>query len=206
MSHLLKIDTSLRHDGSRSRQLTAHFAQQWSAAHPGGIVTTRDLALDPVPQLDETAYTALFVGADERTPAQQSAWDLGDAYVAEVLAADTVVVGLPMYNFGPPTAFLAWMDRIVTPDRTMGKLGDKKFVFAMASGGGYGAGTPREGWDHREGWLRHSMAALGVTDPAFVSVELTMARESPAMIGLDLGGVADQSLADGLRAVGELAA
>ncbi|WP_261557626.1 FMN-dependent NADH-azoreductase [Frankia tisae] len=206
MSHLLHLDSSLRTQGSRSRTLSAYFAQQWRAAHPGGTVTYRDLVADEIPHLDETAYTSLFVPPADRTPEQVAARVYGEALIDELVAADTVVIGLPLYNFGPPSRFMAWLDRVISPDRTMGRLGDKRFVFVMASGGGYGPGTPRHGWDHREPWLRHAFEPLGVTDPAFITVELTLARESPAMIPLDLGADADRSLADGMRAIDTLAA
>ena len=94
-------------------------------------------------------------------------------------------------------------DRIVAPG-TMGKLGDKEFVVVTARGGGYQPGTPRHGWDHREPWLRHALSTLGVTDAVFVDTELTLARESPAMIPLDLGAAEDQSLADALAAIDAL--
>jgi FMN-dependent NADH-azoreductase len=206
MNHLLHLDTSLRTDGSRSRRLSAHFAGQWRAAHPDGTVTYRDLAADPIPHLDEAAFTSVFVPPADRTAGQAAARDLGDAIIDELLAADTIVVGLPLYNYGPPTTFMVWLDRIISPDRTMGKLGDKRFVFVMASGGGYAPGTPRHGWDHREPWLRHALEPLGVTDPVFVTAELTLARESPAMIPLDLGAAEDLSLAEALAAIDALAA
>lgn len=76
-----------------------------------------------------------------------------------------------------------------------GTLGDKKLVLTLASGGGYGEGTPRHGWDHREPWLRHAFQQLALTDIVIVRAELTLARESPAMIPLDLGDAEDQSLA-----------
>lgn len=206
MSHLLHLDSSLRTEESRSRRLSAHFARQWLAAHPGGTVTYRDLAADPIPHLDEAAYTSVFVPPAARTPIQAAARKFGDVFIDEVLAADTVVAGLPLYNYGPPSTFLAWFDRIISPDRTMGRLGDKRFVFVMASGGGYAPGTPRHGWDHREPWIRHALEPLGVTDPAFVTAELTLARVSPAMIPLDLGAAEDQSLAGALAAIDALAA
>ncbi|MBT0770726.1 NAD(P)H-dependent oxidoreductase [Kineosporia sp. J2-2] len=206
MSNLLHLDASLRRDGSRSRMLSARFAQKWLAARPDGTVTYRDLAADPVPHLDEASYTTLFAEPAERTAEQAERWAFGDVFVQELLAADSVVIGLPLYNFGPPSSFMSWLDRIVTPDRTLGRLGDKQFVFALASGGGYGPGTPRHGWDHREPWLRHVFDALGVTDPVFVTAELTLARESPMMIPLDLGEASDQSLADALSTIDRLAA
>ena len=206
MSHLLHLDSSLRTEGSRSRRLSAHFTRQWLAAHPDGVVTYRDLAADPIPHLDEAAFTSAFVPPAERTPAQAAARAYGDMFIDEVLAADTVVVGLPLYNYGPPSTFLAWVDRIISPDRTMGRLGDKRFVFTTASGGGYSPGSPRHGWDHREPWLRHALQPLGITDPVFVNAELTLARESPAMIPLDLGAAEDASLAAAFSAIDALTA
>lgn len=186
--------------------LSEHFAQQWRAAHPDGTVTYRDLAADPIPHLDEHAFTSVFVPPADRTPEQVAARVLGDAFIDEVVAADTIVIGLPLYNFGPPSTFMVWLDRIISPDRTMGRLGDKQVVFVTARGGGYGPGTPRHGWDHREPWLRHALEPLGITDPTFVGVELTLARESPAMIPLDLGAAEDQSVAEALSAIDALVA
>jgi FMN-dependent NADH-azoreductase len=203
MSHLLHIDSSLRTEGSRSRQLSAHYAERWRAQHPDGIVTYRDLAADPIPHLDHVAFSARFVPAADHTPAQAAASAVTEALVDEVLAADTVLIGMPLYNFGPPSTFKAWFDRIVS-ERTGGKLGDKEFVVVTARGGGYQPGTPRHGWDHREPWLRHALSTLGVSDAVFVDAELTLARESPAMIPLDLGAAEDQSLAAALAAIDAL--
>src|SRR5208282_4868309 len=196
MSHLLHLDSSLRTEGSRSRLLSARYAERWRAKHPGGTVTYRDLAANPVPHLDHVAFSAAFVAASDHTPGQVAARALADTLIDEVMAADTILIGLPLYNFGPPSTFKAWLDRIVSPDRTMGKLGAKEFVVVTARGGGYGPGTPREGWDHREPWLRHALAPLGVNEVIFIDTELTLARESPAMIPLDLGVAEEKSLAD----------
>ena len=122
------------------------------------------------------------------------------------MAADTILIALPLYNFGPPSTFKAWLDRIVSPERTIGKLGDKEFVVVTARGGGYGPGSPRKGWDHREPWLRHALSPLGVSDIVFIDTELTLARESPAMIPLDLGVAEDKSLAGALAAIDDLLA
>ncbi|MFZ0381340.1 MAG: NAD(P)H-dependent oxidoreductase, partial [Solirubrobacteraceae bacterium] len=86
--HLLHIDSSLRTDGSRSRKLSAYYVDTWRAAHPDGTVTYRDLAADPLPHLDEAAFTANFVPAEQRTPDQRAARELTDVIVGEVLAAD----------------------------------------------------------------------------------------------------------------------
>jgi FMN-dependent NADH-azoreductase len=203
MSHLLHIDSSLRSEGSRSRQLSAYYAERWRALHPDGVVTYRDLAADPVPHLDHAAFSARFVPAADHTPEQAAASAVTEKLVDEVLAADTILIGMPLYNFGPPSTFKAWFDRIVS-ERTSGKLGGREFVVVTARGGGYQPGTPRHGWDHREPWLRHALTTLGVNDAVFINTELTLARESPAMIPLDLGGAEDQSLADALAAVDAL--
>jgi FMN-dependent NADH-azoreductase len=204
MSHLLHLDSSLRTEGSRSRQLSARYAERWRAKHPGGTVTYRDLAADPVPHLDQAAFFSAFVPPADRTPEQAAARVLSDQLIDEVLAADIILIALPLYNFGPPSTFKAWFDRIVSPDRTIGKLGDKEFVVVTARGGGYAPGTPREGWDHREPWLRHAFSPLGVSDIVFVNTELTLARESPAMIPLDLGVAEDKSMAEALASIDAL--
>jgi FMN-dependent NADH-azoreductase len=203
MSHLLHIDSSLRTEGSRSRRLSAHFAERWQAAHPDGTITYRDLAADPIPHLDHVAFSARFAAPADHTPEQAAAFALSNELIDEVLAADTVLLAMPLYNFGPPSTFKAWFDRIVS-ERTSGKLGDKEFVIVTARGGGYQPGTPRHGWDHREPWLRHALTTVGVSDAVFIDTELTLARESPAMIPLDLGAAEDQSLADALAAIDAL--
>src|SRR6202012_4343947 len=126
MGHLLHLDSSLRADGSRSRQLSARYVDRWRASHPGGTVTYRDLAADPIPHLDLAAFSSAFTPPADRTPDQVAARALGAGRVAERRPPDTVLIGMPLYNFGPPSTFKAWFDRIVSPERTAGRLGDKK--------------------------------------------------------------------------------
>jgi FMN-dependent NADH-azoreductase len=203
MRHLLHIDSSFRTEGSRSRQLSAHFAEHWLTDNPDGIVTYRDLAADPVPHLDDAAFFAQFVPEADRTPEQAAALAVSTELIDGVLAADTVLIGLPLYNFAPPSTFKAWFDRIVS-ERTRGNLADKQFVIVSARGGGYGPGTPREGWDHGEPWLRQALSSIGVDNAIFIAAELTLARVSPAMIPLDLGAAEDKSLSDAFAAIDSL--
>ena len=204
MRHLLHIDSSIRLEGSRSRKLSAHYADRWRVLHPAGSVTYRDLAASPIPHLDATAFFSQFVAPADRTPEQAAARAISEGLIDEVLAADTILIGMPLYNFNVPSTVKAWLDRIVSPERTIGQLGDKEFVVVTARGGGYAPGTPREGWDHREPWLRHALAPLGVEDITFVDAELTLARESPQMIPLELGDAEDQSLAAALARIDAL--
>jgi FMN-dependent NADH-azoreductase len=208
MSTLLHLDSSMRTEHSRSRALSQHFAQAWRAAHHDGTVTYRDLAADPIAHLDHESFTANLTPEHARTPHQRKARALAELLVGEVLAADEIVIGMPLYNFGVPSTVKAWFDRIVVPGLTLGKdgglLGGKTLTVTAARGGGYGPGTPREGWDHREPWLIHAFEQLGLTDVRFIHAELTLARESPAMIPLNLGAAEDQSLADAHAAIDAL--
>ena len=208
MPRLLHVDTSLRTDGSRTRALTLRVAERWRAAHPGGLVQYRDLAAAPAPHVDLDTFTANLAAPDERTPAQRAARARTDELVGEVLAADTIVLGVPLYNFGPPSTLKAWFDHLVVPGVTLGAegglLGGRRLIVVQASGGGYGPGTPRHGWDHREPWLHHAFAQLGLTDVHVVHAELTLARESPAMVPLDLGAAEDASFAAAEQAVDAL--
>ena len=202
MPTLLHLDSSMRTESSRSRALSAHFADAWLKANPGGKVIYRDLAADPVPHLDQTAFTANFVDAADRTPEQREARAFTETLTGELLDADEIVIGMPLYNFGPPSTFKAWVDRIVVPGLTIGLLGGRRVTFTMARGGGYGEGTPRHGWDHRAPWLRHVFTQLGIEDPRFIDAELTLSRENPAMSGLE--PLEDKSIADAYAAIDEI--
>jgi FMN-dependent NADH-azoreductase len=207
MPTLLHLDSSMRHEGSRSRALSAHFAAAWQQANPDGTVIYRDLAAAPIPHLDLTAFSANFVADEDRTAAQREARKLAEALANELLAADEIVIGIPLYNFGPPSTFKAWFDRIVVPGLTVdlesgGLLGGRRLTFTAARGGGYGPGTPREGWDHREPWLHHVFGQLGIDDVRVIQAELTLSRESPRMSGLE--DLEDKSIADAHAAIDEL--
>jgi FMN-dependent NADH-azoreductase len=207
MQTLLQLDSSLRHEGSRSRALSAHFAKAWQGANPDGVVVYRDLAAEPIPHIDETAFTANFLADEDRTPAQRAARTLTETLAGELVAADDIVVGMPLYNFGPPSTFKAWFDRIVVPGLTVdpgngGLLGGRTLTFTMARGGGYGPGTPREGWDHREPWLQHAFSQLGIEDIRFIHSELTLSRDVPQMSGLE--ELEDRSIAEAHAAIDAL--
>jgi FMN-dependent NADH-azoreductase len=208
MKNLLHLDSSMRTEGSRSRKLSAYYAESWLAAHPDGTVTYRDLAAHPIPHIDNEAFTANFIAESDRTPAQVAARTLTETLTGELFAADAIVIGMPLYNFSVPSTLKAWVDRIVAYGLTVGEggglLGGRPVVFASARGGGYSPGTPREGWDHREPWLRHALNGVGLTDLTFIHTELTLAREAPAMAPLDLGGAEDKSLADAYAAIDAL--
>jgi FMN-dependent NADH-azoreductase len=115
MSHLLHIDSSVRGDDSVSRRLTGRAADRVRAAHPGGTVTYRDLGTDPIPHLDAATGLARMVTADQRTAAQGASVALSAELIDEIMQADTVLLGLPLYNFGPPSTVKAWVDHLIAP-------------------------------------------------------------------------------------------
>jgi FMN-dependent NADH-azoreductase len=207
MAHLLHIDSSIQGDGSVSRRLTARAAAAWRAAHPGGTVTYRDLGADPLPHLDAAGGLARNVPPEQHTPEQAASWARTREVVDEVKAADTVLLGLPLYNFGPPSSVKTWVDHLVAPGLSVdhetyaGLLGGREFVVLAARGGGYGEGTPREGWDHAQQWLPHGVSLTGL-EPRFITAELTLAPVRPALA--ELVPVAEESLAAAERAIDEL--
>jgi FMN-dependent NADH-azoreductase len=207
MAHLLHIDSSIQGERSVSRALSARAANAWRTAHPGGTVTYRDLGADPLPHLDSESGTARMVPPEQHTPAQAASWELTKRLVDEVLEADTILLGLPLYNFGPPSTVKSWVDHLVAPglsvDRaTMtGMLGARDLLVLAARGGGYAPGTPREGWDHAEPWLPHALSLTGL-EPRFITAELTLADVNPQMA--ELKPLAAESLAAAEREIDAL--
>lgn len=207
MPHLLHIDSSIQGERSVSRRLTARAARNWVAAHPGGTVTYRDLAAAPLPHFDGNAALAQRTPPDQHTPEQAAAWARTVELVEEIRAADTIVLGLPVYNFGAPSLVKSWVDHLIAPGLSVdpatneGLLGGRDLIVLAARGGGYGPGTPREGWDHAEQWLPHGLHLTGLV-PRFITAELTLADTTPAMAALR--PLAAESLAAAERAVDEL--
>ena len=113
MAHLLHIDSSIRVEGSVTRALSARAAGVWRAAYPGGTVTYRDLGASPVPHLDTRGGLARNIPPEQHTPAQAVSWKLSEQLVDELKQADTILLGLPLCNFGAPSSVKAWVDHVV---------------------------------------------------------------------------------------------
>ncbi len=172
MTHtVLHIDTSARHQGSVTRDLTAKIVEKHSPNH----VIARDLADTPLPQLTEDWVNANFTPQDSRTDAQKDTLALSDKLVNELKAADTIVIGLPMYNFSVPAALKAWIDLVAragvtfryTENGPIGLLEGKKAVIALASGG-VPEGAPV---DFATPYLRHVLSFLGITDVTVIAAD-----------------------------------
>ena len=204
--HLLHIDSSIQGDRSISRRLTARAAERWRAAHPGATVTYRDLSAAPIPHLDSASGTARMVAPDQHTPEQAASYALTEELVGEIRDATTIILGLPLYNFGPPSTVKAWVDHLIAPGLSLdaatheGLLGGRDFLVLAARGGGYSEGAPKQGWDHAEPWLPHGISLTGLV-PRFIAAELTLADVTPAMA--ELKPLAAESLAAAERAIDE---
>jgi FMN-dependent NADH-azoreductase len=207
MAHLLHIDSSVQGDRSISRALTARAAARWHAAHPGSSVTYRDLATDPIPHFGPATNEARSIPPEQHNEAQAASWALLLEIVGEVAEADTILLGLPVYNYGPPSTVKAWVDHLIVPGVSIdaatgeGKLGGRELIVLQARGGGYGEGTPREGWDHAQPWLPHGVSLTGL-EPRFITAELTLADVNPQMA--DLRDLAAASLKAAEAEVDEL--
>ena len=197
MAHLLHIDSSIQGDRSISRALTARAAARWHAAHPGSSVTYRDLAVDPIPHFGPATNEARSIPPEQHNEAQAASWALLLEIVGEVAEADTILLGLPVYNYGPPSTVKAWVDHLIVPGVSIdaatgeGKLGGREMIVLQARGAGYGEGTPREGWDHAQPWLPHGVSLTGL-EPRFITAELTLADTNPQMA--ELRDLAQESL------------
>ena len=148
-----------------------------------------------------------MVAAEQRTPAQDASFTLSAELIDEIKQADTVLLGLPLYNFGPPSTVKAWVDHIIAlglsidAETHTGLLGDTDCIVLASRGGGYGPGTPHEGWDHAQTWLAHALSVTGL-QPRFITAELTTADANPKMAHLK--PLAAESLNNARAAIDQL--
>jgi FMN-dependent NADH-azoreductase len=183
--NVLQINSSARREASHSTRLANRIVQRLRDAAPDATLTVRDLGLKPHPVLDEAALGALFTPPSQHTPEQADRVALDDALIAEIQAADVVVLGVPMYNFGVPASLKNWIDAIARVGVTFrysekgpeGMLKGKKVYVALTRGGKYRDTLA----DTQVPYLKTVFSFLGLTDVAFVYAE-----------GLNLGADAEQ--------------
>lgn len=188
MSNVLVVESSVRQQGSVSRQLVAEFVERWQKAHPEDAVTIRDLAREPVPHLDVELLGGWMKPAAEQSAAEQAALGRSNQLTDELLAADVLVLGAPMYNFAIPSTLKSWLDHVLRAGVTFqytaaGPKGllEGKRAFVLTARGGVYAGGP---FDQQEPYLRQALGFIGITDVTFIHAE-----------GLNMGGdAAEQGL------------
>jgi len=156
---IVHIDSSITGEDSASRAISASIVEQLTAARRDARIVYRDLAAEPLAHLTLDAF------------ADSSVLD-------EFLAADTVVIGAPMYNFSVPSQLKAWIDRILVAGRTFrytdtgpeGLAGGKRVIVALARGGKYDEGSPAAALEHLETYLRGLFNFIGI-EPEFVAAD-----------------------------------
>lgn len=183
MSVLLELRTSIFSTDGESSKLSERFVARWCEKHPGTEVVVRDLATNPVPHLTAERFRAFLTPPDDRTAAQVEHVGASDVLIDELRQADTVVLGLPMYNFGIPSALKAWFDHVAragvtfkyTENGSVGLIGDKP-LYVLAARGGLYRGTER---DFQTGHVRLFFNLLGIRDIRFEYAEgLNISPES----------------------------
>ena len=195
--HILNVISSPRGDQSVSIKLADGIIEQLRAPNPGSTVTTRDLATHPFPHLEAAKLQSLFTPAPDRTPEQREAAKHSDDAIAEIMAADVIVIGAPLYNFSIPSVLKAWIDHLCRAGITFkyvdgkpqGLVTDKKVYVAMSSGGIYSEG-PAAGYDFVAPYLKAVLGFLGMTDVTVVRAE-----------GVSIPGVQEKALEKALDSV-----
>lgn len=170
MASILRIDSSARTEGSVTRDLLDTIE-----AKLDGTVTRRDVGGAAVPQITGTWVASNFTPADERTEEHRATLALSDTLIAEIKAADTLLIGLPIYNFSVPGALKAWIDLVCragvtfkyTDTGPVGLLTGKRAIVAVASGG-VPMGSDS---DFATGYIRHVLGFIGITDVQFVAAD-----------------------------------
>jgi FMN-dependent NADH-azoreductase len=176
MKTLLVINSSVSGLNSVSRVLVEHAVAEFAKANPGARIVPRDVGQAPIPHL--TAETVAGVRGTPQTESEQRARRLSDELIAELRAADTLIIGAPMYNFGVPTGLRAWFDHVLRAGETFsyseagpqGLLAGKRAIVVESRGGIYSEG-PAKVVDFQEPYLRQLLGFIGVTDVTFIHAE-----------------------------------
>jgi FMN-dependent NADH-azoreductase len=183
MAHLLHIDVSPRGERSHTRRLSRELVDAWLRSHPNDRVTYRDIGRNPPPHVDDDWIAAAFTTVANRTAAMQHVLRVSDALIAELVAADVLVIGLPMYNFSVPSSFKAYIDQIVRvgvtfafdPEDEVAPYkplvhGVRAVVIVASGDAGYEPGGRFERQNHVDPYLRTLFGFIGIDDVTFVHV------------------------------------
>jgi FMN-dependent NADH-azoreductase len=180
MSVILHLDSSPRAQRSHSRQLSRAFVDVWKQNHPQDTVIYRDLGHQPPPHVDEAWIGSAYTPPDARTIELKEAVRVSDQLIDELLAADLIVLGAPMHNFGISSSLKTYLDQIIRVGRTFdypsynGLATGKKLVVLTARGGsGYGPGEPMHAMNLQEPTIKTLFGFIGITDIKFLHDEKT---------------------------------
>ncbi|QIL42177.1 FMN-dependent NADH-azoreductase [Pedobacter sp. HDW13] len=194
---ILHLISSPRGEASFSVKLGDAIVEKLQAANPGSTVTTRNLTNTPFPHLEEVHINSFFTPAENHTPQLAEAVQHSNESIAELKAADVIVIGVPMYNFGIHSTLKAWIDHIARAGQTFsysengpeGLVKGKKVYLAISSGGVYSDG-PMKAYDFTESYLRSVLGFLGMVDVTAYRVE-----------GLSMPNLKDEALDKAVAAI-----
>lgn len=184
---ILVIESSHNGANSLSRKVTAETVAKLQEKYPGSTVTTRDLDKNPLPHLSGEVIAAFYTPPDSRTPALNEAIKLSDVATDELLAADIIVIGAPMWNFNIPSVLKAWVDHVARVGRTfaysaagpVGLAKGKTAYLALSRAGVYSQG-PMKQMDFHDTYLRSVLGFMGITDVhAIVAEGAAMGPDGP---------------------------
>ena len=186
---LFRLDSSIRTEGSTSRAVADSAEAAWKAENPTGYVVRRDLGVEPLPATAWAAsVTSGWVAADQQSDAQREAVLLAEQLGDELLAADSYIFAVPLYNWGVSQYVKTWIDLVISDPRfgagTETPLAGRKAILVIARGGAYGEGTPKHGWDYATGYLTRVLGEVWGLDVRVVEAELTLAEVVPQMAEL----------------------
>ncbi len=194
MTTLLRIDSSTRVDGSHTRALGDAAQAQWQAANPDGDVITRNVPDGSIPYISQNTIAGFFTPPGDQTPEMKEATALSDQLIAELNAADLLLITAPLYNFGVPAALKAWVDQITRIGHTFsytdgafqGLAKTTRAVVICGYGSGdYLAGQPRAASNFLEPYLRFLLGFIGIEDVQVVSVQSTAADADTVAHNMD---------------------
>lgn len=183
---LFRLDASIRTEGSASRENADTVEAEWLAGHPEDRIERRHIGVNTLPaDAWADAVNGGFTPEADRSSEQLAAMKLAATLVDELVEADAILIAVPLYNFGVSQHLKTWIDLIISDPRAAAGaapvLAGKKVVLATVRGGAYGAGTPREGWDHSTGFLKRILADVWGADLTVIEREFTLVGVNPAL-------------------------
>lgn len=186
---ILHIDSSILGEYSVSRQLSAAAVAHLRSGHADAEVTYRDVVADPIPHLSGGYLAALQMGEADRTAEAAADIAMGAAIMDEFIAADVVVIGAGLYNFGMPSQLKAWIDRVLVAGKTFrytaegqpeGLVPGKRIVLTIARGGIYGGDSPMASFEHTETHLRTAFGFIGLNAEVIVAEGIAIGPDNRA--------------------------
>lgn len=178
MNNVLFVTSSPRGQQSYSQQVARGIVDDLKIARPGVKVVVRNVARYPLPHIGEAFVNGMARAPEQRSAAESEALALSDVLIEELMAADVLVLAVPMHNFGLPSALKAWIDHVVRAGQTFsygaggpeGLVKNKRAIVVVSRGGVYSDG-PMKQFDFQEGYLKSVLGFIGLTDVEMVRVE-----------------------------------